>query len=136
MVAGVLKPAWILAFIRQPASLYRQKPTALPSAGDALGLRGGYSFTSIVNYRRELKACFKPIRPPAHPLQSTTIIRITHPYHYVKPRHLQVREKHDAGGLVTTVLPVHVGFPNSVRLRRYRQVRDAPLCERRVSGVR
>lgn len=59
-----------------------------------------------------------------------------HPYHYVKPRHLQVREKHDAGGLVTTVLPVHVGFPSSVRLRKYRQVRDVPLCERRVSGVR
>jgi hypothetical protein len=43
--------------------LYRQKPIALSGAGNALGLRGGYSFTSIVNYRRELKACFKPISP-------------------------------------------------------------------------
>lgn len=39
----------IIIFYRH---LYRQKLSALPGAGDALGLRGGYSSASIVNYRR------------------------------------------------------------------------------------
>ena len=33
--------------------LYRQKTSALPGAGDALGLRGGYSSPSIVNHHQE-----------------------------------------------------------------------------------
>jgi hypothetical protein len=36
--------------------LYRQKPSAFIGAGDALGLRGDYFSTSIINYRRELEA--------------------------------------------------------------------------------
>ncbi|WP_239190348.1 hypothetical protein [Candidatus Nitrotoga sp. HW29] len=35
--------------------IYRQKTNALTGAGDALGLRGGYSSASIVNYRTEPK---------------------------------------------------------------------------------
>ena len=33
--------------------LYRQKTSSLPGAGDALGLRGGYSSPSIVNHHQE-----------------------------------------------------------------------------------
>lgn len=54
----------IIIFYRQ---LYRQKTSPLPSADDALGLRGGY--------RRKLEACFKPIRSPAHPLRSSVSLR-------------------------------------------------------------
>jgi hypothetical protein len=32
---------------------YRQKTSAFAGAGDGLGLTGGYSSTSIVNYRHE-----------------------------------------------------------------------------------
>jgi hypothetical protein len=32
---------------------YRQKTSAFAGAGDGLGLRGGYSISSIVNYRCE-----------------------------------------------------------------------------------
>ncbi|MDO8440545.1 MAG: hypothetical protein Q7S97_04975 [Polaromonas sp.] len=45
--------ALLVMFILFYRHLYRQKPTAFAGAGDALGLRGGYSSTSIVNYRRE-----------------------------------------------------------------------------------
>lgn len=41
----------IIQFYRR---LYRQKTTAFAGAGDALGLRGGYSSASIVNYRLDL----------------------------------------------------------------------------------
>lgn len=44
---------FLVAIIQFYRRLYRQKKTALPGAGDALGLRGGYSSPSIVNYRRE-----------------------------------------------------------------------------------
>jgi hypothetical protein len=55
IVSGALKPACTLALSMSGIGLYRhfyrQKTTALPSAGDAVGLRGGYSSASIVNYR-------------------------------------------------------------------------------------
>jgi hypothetical protein len=35
--------------------IYRQKTNALTGAGDAVGLCGDYSSTSIINYRQELE---------------------------------------------------------------------------------
>jgi hypothetical protein len=46
--------ALLVAIILFYRRLYRQKTTAFAGAGDALGLRGGYSTASIVNYRRAL----------------------------------------------------------------------------------
>jgi len=40
---------------------YRQKASAFAGAGDGLGLRGGYSSASIVNYRRSLEL-YSPTR--------------------------------------------------------------------------
>ena len=59
IVSGALKPAWMLALLVMLIlfyrHLYRQKTSALTGAGDAPGLRGGYSSASIVNYRTEPK---------------------------------------------------------------------------------
>ncbi len=44
---------FLVAIIQFYRRLYRQKKTALPGAGDALGLRGGYSSPSIINERCE-----------------------------------------------------------------------------------
>ena len=57
IVSEAMKPALILAFLVVIAHfyrhLYRQKTSAFAGAGDGLGLRGGYSSSSIVNYRCE-----------------------------------------------------------------------------------
>jgi hypothetical protein len=62
------KPALTLDFsvllIALYRHLYRQKTSAFAGAEDALGLRGGYSSPSIVNYRREVEAHFKPVNAP------------------------------------------------------------------------
>jgi hypothetical protein len=54
IVSDVLKPARTLAFVVLIITLYRhfyrQKISASVGAGDELGLRGGYSSPSIVNY--------------------------------------------------------------------------------------
>jgi hypothetical protein len=53
-----LKPAWVLVLLKSSIDIYRhfyrQKMSAFAGAGDGLGLRGGYSSASIVNYRRRL----------------------------------------------------------------------------------
>lgn len=54
---------------------YRQKTTALPGAGDAVGLRGGYSSASIINCRMELESPFKATQPY---VRSSQIITINH----------------------------------------------------------
>ena len=46
--------AFLVVIIHFYRRLYRQKKTAFAGAGEALGLRGGYSTASIVNYRRAL----------------------------------------------------------------------------------
>lgn len=136
IVSEAWKPVLTLAFIKaNNPSL----PSILPSKTDRFAYCGRctrFAQRLLFHINRQLssgaESLFQADLTPCSPFTKYH----DHPYHYVKPRHLQVREKHDAGGLVTTVLLVHVGFPNSVRLRRYRQVRDVPLCERRVSGVR
>jgi hypothetical protein len=57
MVSDGLKHAWILDFgvliIIIYRHFYRQKTSAFTGVGDGLGLTGGYSSPSIVNYRYE-----------------------------------------------------------------------------------
>lgn len=79
IVSEALRPAWMLyclscsiIFYRH---LYRQEMSALPGAGDALGLRGDYSCASIINDRQEPKHGSKAIRPAFLRRQSTTINR-------------------------------------------------------------
>jgi hypothetical protein len=55
IVSGAREPAWVqdfcvLIFIIYRL-FYRLKMSAFASAGDGLGLTGGYSGPSIVNYR-------------------------------------------------------------------------------------
>ena len=45
--------ALFVVFIQFYCHLYSQKTSAFAGAGDALGLRGGCSNSSIVNYRCE-----------------------------------------------------------------------------------
>lgn len=46
--------AFLVVIVHFYRHLYRQKATATAGAGDALGLRGGHSTASIVNYRLAL----------------------------------------------------------------------------------
>lgn len=45
--------SFFVVLIQLYRHFYRQKTTTLASAGDGLSLRGGYSSSSIVNYRCE-----------------------------------------------------------------------------------
>ena len=68
--------ALFVVFIQFYCHLYSQKTSAFAGAGDALGLRGGYSSASIVNDRRETKTRLKPVRTSARPLKSITFTRV------------------------------------------------------------
>lgn len=81
IVSEACKPAWIQAFfvwtIQLYRHIYRQKTSALTGAGDAFGLRGDYSSTSIINYRRELEAPSKPLHPTFFPSRKKQRLIIT-----------------------------------------------------------
>ena len=93
---------------------YRQKTTALPGAGDALDLRGGYSSASIVNYRMELESPFKATQPYVRSSQITTI-------------------NHDIGAksciTIDQSLHLHMTWQTALRLHPSRE-RRMPTCTR------
>ena len=62
IVSECRKPSWNLAFVVMTIALYRhfyrRKTNAFAGAEDGLGLTGGYSSASIVNYRPERPGAF------------------------------------------------------------------------------
>lgn len=71
-----MNPSFIDHSHRILPSFIPSKTSAFAGAGDALGLRGGYSSASIVNDRRETETRFKPVRTSARPLKSITFTRV------------------------------------------------------------